>query len=86
MTAIVPLSIKTKKQLKAHLEAGNLLTLENPTPWGSDSIILNANLTHRILVNSEYVKPGYFVCCTNHPKRSWFAKISIKPDGSLKVS
>lgn len=90
MTAIVPLSIKTKKQLKAHLAAGEQLILQDPSPWGTRFIHLNAQLDggKRIahIINGHEMEVGYSVCCTNHPKRSWFAQISIKPGGSLKVT
>ena len=84
MTAVVPSFIKTKKQLKAHLEAGEKLILEDPTPWGWNRIELNYGETN-LNVNGEDKMPGDSVYCTNHPKRSWFAQITIQPDNTLRI-
>lgn len=85
MTAIVPLNIKTKKQLKEIIAARKPLVIKDPTPWGTRSIILNVNLTRPILIDGAYAPKGYSFTCTNHPKRSWFAEISLTSDGTIKV-
>ena len=34
----------------------------------------------------DYMKAGDSFCCTNHPKRSWFAEIKCLGNGKYKVS
>lgn len=84
MTAIAPLNIKTKKQLKETISAGESIFFDDPTPWGSRLIAVHS-ADNRIFVDYLEQAPGYSFTCTNHPKRSWFAEISLTSDGIIKV-
>lgn len=64
MPHIAPPSIKYKKHLKQAIEDGNKnLWFEDPSMFEPKSLRL-------------FDFPiGHTITCTNHPKRSWFAKI-----------
>jgi hypothetical protein len=85
MTAIAPSHIKTKKALKEAISAGKPLLFQDPNPWGYSTIRVNTP-NFPLLVDGTAVEPGYSFTCTNHPRRSWFATISLSPSGQLKVS
>lgn len=84
MTAIAPLYIKTKKQLKSEITEGQTVFFDDPTPWGSRTIEVNPE-AGTITVDYLEQPPGFFFTCTNHPRRSWFAEISIDASGTIKV-
>lgn len=93
MTAIVPASITTKKQLKQHLAEGQYLELKDPTPWGEDLYMLNVTSVPVLggPLKQDYKVPergsrmvlnvGHTIYCTNHPKRSWFAQLKLTEKG-----
>lgn len=35
---------------------------------------------------AQDMEPGTSLICTNHPKRSWFAKVERRPGGEFRVS
>lgn len=99
MTAIVPDYVKTKKLLKELLSQGNYMELTNPTPWGDELYMLNTThiypaekggpLTEDYKIDvygKRTILPcDYKIYCTNHPKRSWFAQLTLTEKG-WKVS
>jgi len=75
MTCIVlPADFPSKKSLKEHCDKGLDFTVEDP------SIFAPFIGSAKKLAETQ----GSFTV-TNHPKRSWFASVTLK-DGKLKVS
>lgn len=64
----------SKGELKRHIAQGANPIVFNPSVFNEQNGPL-----------ASLVKPGDSVVVTNHPKRSWFAKITRKQDGSFKV-
>lgn len=74
MTCIVK-DFKTKKALKEHVQAGHDFTVEDPSlfnPYYGDAKTLLR-------------RKGSSIVVTNHPKRSWFAKVELVNE-TMKVS
>ena len=74
MTHIVdPQKYPTKKALKeAVLSKPETVFLSDPSPFTNDS------------KHADSIREGESLVCTNHPKRSWFAKITRR-NGKLRV-
>jgi hypothetical protein len=68
-----PTSIKYKKNLLPDLQSGEKLFFADPS-------IINPKSFY-----SQTMRPGESFICTNHPKKSWFAKVERTEDG-WKVS
>ena len=69
---IVPF-IKTKAEFKRRLQHGESLFLRDPSLFAVASVT-----THQL-------DPGRSVLVTNHPKRSWFAKVKRTHNGKLEI-
>ena len=72
MTCIT--SFKTKKELKEHCEKANNFFMEDPSifaPFCGTA--------------QDYLKKNSSFCVTNHPKRSWFASVTLV-NGKIKVT
>ena len=75
MTCVVsPTKYPTKKALKAAVEAAPQRV------WIEDPSIFSPRL-----FSADEIPPGCTEVVTNHPKRSWFAQIGCKADGTLFV-
>ena len=64
---------KTKKELKEHVEKENDFFMEDPSifkPFCGTA--------------QEFMKTNTSFAITNHPKRSWFASVTVK-DGKIIV-
>ena len=70
----------TKKALKLAVAQDALLVGQRPQVYITDPSIVNP----RFLPVTE-LHPGEEVVVTNHPKRSWFAQVGRKADGTLYV-
>ena len=79
MTHIVPPTIKTKKELKEEIKAGRRLYFQDPSLFNPQSWEVNST-------SNLSLPKGSTIYCTNHPKRSWFAQITRKQDGTYRVS
>lgn len=85
MTVIVE-GIKTKKELK---EAADLWNqgergLDVPGQF-QDPAIVNPLNQGNPFTFALVKAAGLSFVCTNHPKRSWFAQISVSPSGKVIV-
>lgn len=74
MTHIVN-GARTKKQLKEKL------TASPAEVYFDDPSIFPGAWSGR----ADQMEAGQSLTCTNHPKRSWFARITRKSDQSFKV-
>jgi len=95
MTHIVS-GVKTKTELKNH--AKNLNELREYATYMDEieeEALLNKVHFSDPAVMPEWkgfegymdqMKPGDKLTCTNHPKRSWFATVERKADGTWRVS
>lgn len=77
MTCIVK-GFKTKKDLAAAAKAGEPIQISNPSPFPQGTYEWNGWAADMPI--------GKVAIVTNHPKRSWFAQITKRPDGTLRVS
>ena len=69
MTWIV-IGAKTKKELKEKLASGGKgVSFEDPS------------IFKPLFYTAEEVPKGFSLVCTNHPKRSWFAKVERTEKG-----
>ena len=74
MSAFIPHPLyRTKKALREAVSANVNIFFEDPSLFGAASIHLHD------------LQRGQSIICTNHPKRSWFAKVKRLPDGRLTV-
>lgn len=76
--------VKSKKELK---EAAQFASLKHQVFFKDESIFnpLNGGALFTLHEASVMFKGQEFLC-TNHPKRSWFAKVEIDQAGKVKVS
>ena len=74
MTHIVdPKRFPSKKSLRTAMEAGEGVLFSDPSIFEPRSYY------------SLEMPVGTTITCTNHPKRSWFASVTRKDDGSFSV-
>ena len=69
MPHIVPLKYETKKSLKDAILAGANIYFHDPAYYAPRSY------------STHEMQPGDIVTCTNHPKRSWFARVERLENG-----
>lgn len=80
MTHIVPREFKTKKDFKAAVESGQVSwSLDDPSIHQPKSVFFNA-LELEDSYQQTNMEVGECVFCTNHPRRTWFAKVTRKPN------
>lgn len=74
MTHIVPADIKTKRALRDAINRGANVWLFDP------AIVNPMSGDYRTILAARGE-----VVCTNHPKRSWFARITTNTSGKVIV-
>lgn len=70
MTHIV--SLPSKKKLREQLAAGESIYAADPAVINPDPVLLSPDSSRPV---------GFSIIATNHPRRSWFAKITRTRSG-----